>query len=292
MSARIDKRLTNEERAALQSYQFRLPVGEDRCATCAQLVTADGQEGGGHECQRLGHVIAEPAFSRCSLFEAPQDALRRVAVPRCSTTGAYQVKRVPASVDEAAGVGDGDEQGTPTWLLQLLRLEFDFTHDLFASHLNAVALRYFTRDNPAGEQMIGEHARGGWTCFANPPYSRRELPNLANGKPGNDGANILDAMHVCARVAEWSTVVTLTRLEPGAEWFRVIRDNASEIRLLDCRLRFRGQPNLYNFPTCVAVWRPHYTREPGPARVRWWDAQAISAYIDELREVPEVLRGG
>lgn len=150
----------------------------------------------------------------------------------------------PGITNPTAGVGDGDNQGTPLWLFDLLNAEFRFSGDMFANAENALCSVFHTEADP---WRPGATIRlSSW--FANPPYSRKLIG------PAMDT--------VRAAQAEGATVVTLTRLEPGAAWFAVIRAYAQELRLLDCRLRFRGQACSYNFPCCVAVFRPGVTRPP------------------------------
>lgn len=150
----------------------------------------------------------------------------------------------PGITNPTAGVGDGDNQGTPLWLFRLLDAEFRFTGDMFANDANALCKWYHTAENPW--QPCASIRGRSW--FANPPYSRARIG------PAMDT--------VRAAQAEGSTVVTLTRLEPGAKWFRVNRNHAQELRMLDCRLRFRGQSHSYNFPCCVSVFRPGVSPSP------------------------------
>lgn len=143
----------------------------------------------------------------------------------------------PGIRNPTAGVGDGDNQGTPLWLWKLLDREFEFDGDMFANKDNALHENYRTASAPY-ETSPSE----GLVWYANPPYSRHGILGAT--------ATVLRAQKA------GNTVVMLARLEPGAEWFETIHKFADECRLLDTRLRFRGQAHSYNFPCCVSVFNP------------------------------------
>lgn len=162
-------------------------------------------------------------------------------------------KRGAAFSQPTKNVGEGDRQGTPLWLYNLLRKEFRFDGDMFADHGNALSPRYWTLESP----IVPSAFNGvGLTLFANPPYSR---------------GNIRAAAETVRDVANWgNTVVGLTRLEPTAKWWSILRPICSEVRLLDTRLTFRGQSQVYNFPCMVWVACPPYLRRNEP-HVWFWD---------------------
>lgn len=151
----------------------------------------------------------------------------------------------PGHLNPTAGCGTGDEQGTPLWLFNLLDAEFGFDCDMFASHQNALCSTYHTITHRWHASSPGR------VLWANPPYSRRAICRAM--------ADVYEAA-ILGR-----TVVTLTRLEVGADWWAAIDAAASEVRLLEARPKFRGQSNSYNFPCAIAVFRgvriapvPHY----------------------------------
>lgn len=152
-------------------------------------------------------------------------------------------------------VGEGDKQGTPLWLFKLLRDEFWFPGgDLFADHGNALLPTYWTLESPID---VDAYRDLGYTFFANPPYSR---------------GNITAAANTCRALADnGNRVVGLTRAEPTARWWRILRPACAEVRLLDTRLVFRGQEGLYNFPCWVWVAVPPTQRRGHPS-VWFWDA--------------------
>lgn len=151
-------------------------------------------------------------------------------------------------------VGEGDNQGTPLWLFKLLKDEFLFAGDLFAAHGNAVHATYWTEDSPIDVDAYGDL---GITFFANPPYSR---------------GNITTAASTCRALADnGNRVVGLTRAEPTARWWRILRPACAEVRLLDTRLVFRGQKGLYPFPCWVWIAVPPTQRRGHPS-VWFWDA--------------------
>ena len=167
--------------------------------------------------------------------------------------------RGPGYKTPTADVGDGDNQGTPLWLFNLLREEWLFSGgDLFAAHGNALLGRYWTEDRPI---ITRDFENAGLTFWANPPYSR---------------GNIRAAAETVRELTELGNrVVGLTRAEPTAEWWwRTLRPACAEVRLLDTRLTFRGQPNLYNFPCWVWVAVPPMQRR-GEPHVWFWDASEI-----------------
>lgn len=154
----------------------------------------------------------------------------------------------PASLDPRAGCGKGDEQGTPIWLYELLHAEFGFDCDMFSSHENALCSTYHTIDRPWDATSPGS------VLWSNPPYSR--------------GAITAAMAAVREAALQGETVVTLTRLEPGADWWKPIDELAQEVRLLDVRLKFRGQTDSYNFPCAIGVFRGQ-RRAPWPHYYPW-----------------------
>ena len=128
-----------------------------------------------------------------------------------------------------------NEWETPDELFSVLNNEFHFTFDAAANELNHKCPIYSDDSlNLPWAPM---------TVWLNPPYSRDLIqPFMEKAwKESLDGA----------------TVVALVRFDPSAKWFQQYVDGkASEVRMMARRVKFVGADSAYNFPTCVAVYRP------------------------------------
>ena len=130
-----------------------------------------------------------------------------------------------------------DEWRTPLDLFQKLDDEFSFDVDLCTNGENSLCSKYSTDVEmflQKGEDKAGE------VYWMNPPYSR-----------GNIGKCMETAYHL----SENHTVVCLVRFDPSAKWFQKwVDDRATEVRMLDRRVKFQGADSAYNFPCCIVVY--------------------------------------
>jgi len=142
-----------------------------------------------------------------------------------------------------------NEWETPKDLFNKLDDEFGFTVDLCTDGTNSrceqglTEVRSYSK-HPDCIKYTEE------TYWMNPPYSR-DL--------------ISDCMKEAWYISKLGrTVVCLVRFDPSAKWFQEWVDGkASEVRMLDRRVKFRGAPSAYNFPCCVVVYKDGepYTNE-------------------------------
>lgn len=134
---------------------------------------------------------------------------------------------------------NSDSWETPDDLYNKLDAEFHFEFNLCASEVNHRA-QYWT-DN-IQQFVCGMSINNFNSYYMNPPYSRR---------------NINHCMEWMVRLAERVDVpiVTLTRFDPSASWFKTFIDGvADEVRMLAHRVKFKHAPDTYNFPCCVSVF--------------------------------------
>jgi len=132
-----------------------------------------------------------------------------------------------------------DEWETPQDLFDKLDGEFDFDVDLCTSSENSrcpVDIRdiwEFVDDSEFSDQFDG--------FWMNPPYSR-----------GNIDMCMAQAVKLADR---GKTVVCLVRFDPSTQWFqKYVHGVATEVRMMDRRVKFRGADSAYNFPTCIVVY--------------------------------------
>ena len=135
-----------------------------------------------------------------------------------------------------------DEWATPKALFDLLDAEFGFTLDVCASAQNAKCERFFTRDDD------GLLPTWGGVVWMNPPFGHViklwMKKALMSAKAG-------------------ATVVCLVPARTDTRWFHRYAMKATEIRVLDKRLRFDGAAAKAPFPAVVVVFRPDQLREMG-----------------------------
>jgi len=131
-----------------------------------------------------------------------------------------------------------DEWQTPDDLYEKLHEEFNFEVDLCAKQNNTKCQNWSEDIALFVESEQSDKYNQFWI---NPPYSR---------------GNIDEAMsYVCKLHEEGKIITGLVRLDPTAKWFKKFVDGvASEVRLLDKRIRFKGASASYNFPCCVVVY--------------------------------------
>jgi len=132
-----------------------------------------------------------------------------------------------------------DEWETQDDLYQVLNQEFGFQFDLCANEKNTKCA-HWSEDVQDFAVCIG--VRDYDVYWMNPPYSRKNINKCMAAATYMNGHG--------------KTVVTLTRFDPTANWFKSCVDGiAQEVRMLDKRLRFKGAAASYPFPCCVSVYR-------------------------------------
>jgi len=142
-----------------------------------------------------------------------------------------------------------DQWETPDDLYNKLDEEFKFGIDLCAAKngSNAKCDEYVSDLGKFVDKVD-------WTlptCWMNPPYSR---------------GNIDFCMETMVELAKspcagYPVIVTLTRFDPSASWFKQYVDGvADEVRMLAHRVKFKGAKNAYNFPCCISIYNESYRR--------------------------------
>lgn len=134
-----------------------------------------------------------------------------------------------------------DEYGTPLDLFEHLDREFRFKLDAAASHSNTCLPNYITAEQNALTTSWYKRSGGG-VVWVNPPYSKPLIGYFVRKMVAESGGVV---------------VVALIRHDPSTDWFqRWVYSYAAEIRMLKYRVKHRGGDGLYNFPQCIAVFRP------------------------------------
>lgn len=147
-----------------------------------------------------------------------------------------------------------DEWRTQKSLYDRLNKEFGFEVDLCANEHNAKCHIYSSDIEQFYEQGRMHSCKSFWM---NPPYSRGNIDRCIKTAYG---ISLFD-----------KTVVTLTRFDPSASWFRKYIDGcAYEVRMLARRPKFIGADHAYNFPCCVSVFLSAKIKEM-PTIYRIWD---------------------
>src|SRR4051812_12604392 len=113
-----------------------------------------------------------------------------------------------------------DEWGTPLQLFATLNREFRFTLDPASTHANAKCALHYTREDNGLAQDWGQH-----TVWMNPPYGNA-IPRWVD-----------KAIHSAAHGA---TVATLLPCRTDTRWYAACLEHASELRMIQGRLRFEG----------------------------------------------------
>jgi len=135
----------------------------------------------------------------------------------------------------------GDNWETPDELYQVLNKEFNFQFDLCASKDNTKCPEW---SDDIESFAISEQVYDFSRYWMNPPYSRKNIDNAI------ESATIVKG--------RGSMVVCLVRFDPTADWFKRYVDGvASEVRMLDRRVKFKGAPSAYNFPCCIPIYTPY-----------------------------------
>jgi DNA (cytosine-5)-methyltransferase 1 len=136
----------------------------------------------------------------------------------------------------------GDVWESEHQLFHQLDAKFHFGLDAAAEHLTAKCDRYITKEQDALTQPWGGN---GWV-WLNPPYSRELIKQF------------MEKVH--AETMSGTDVVTLTRFDPSAEWFKQHVDGvAHTVLMLGNRVKFHGATDSYNFPCCVSIFRGGWT---------------------------------
>jgi len=151
-----------------------------------------------------------------------------------------------------------DEWGTPDELFGRLNEEFNFNLDLCArpDGANAKCAEWSYDVKLFAHSLIPE-AHPQDVYWMNPPYSR---------------GNINMCMEQAVKLARRDhTVICLVRFDPSTQWFqKYVGGVASEVRMLDRRVKFMGAPSAYNFPCCVVVYDPDHFDLDAPTTYNIW----------------------
>ena len=120
---------------------------------------------------------------------------------------------------------------TPQCLFDVLDREFKFTLDAAASEENAKCDKFYTREQDSMSIEWRDER-----VFLNPPYSRKSIESY-----GVEGW--LAKAHVSAS-QHGSLVVVLTPGDCSTGWFAKYAELASEVRLLNPRVKFVPPPGV------------------------------------------------
>jgi len=147
-----------------------------------------------------------------------------------------------------------DQWETPDDLFRKLDKEFNFTLDLCSTPQNS---RCLTGTDDIESLSDGQNEYS--TFWMNPPYSR-----------GNIDKCMKKAVDL-VRSNAGSTLVTLTRFDPSARWFRQYVDgSAHTVRMLNKRIKFKGAKDSYNFPCCVSIYNDNPLIDPTDYYIWGW----------------------
>lgn len=150
-------------------------------------------------------------------------------------------------VDQALFTSDSIEHGTPRDLFEALDREFHFHFDAAATLDNRKLQRFLT--GPCTGNWKGEHCGcglcGDWldyTVFVNPPYGKK--------------LSYAWVKKCWTAASQGATVVALLPARTDTSWFHNFVWRATEVRLIQGRLKFEGNDSSAPFPSMVVVWRP------------------------------------
>ncbi len=133
-----------------------------------------------------------------------------------------------------------DTWATPDELYDPLNDEFKFEFDLCADEENTKCISWssYIENFVTLSDVVSQFD----SFWINPPYSR---------------GNINIAVECVSKLNDLGkTIVSLTRFDPTADWFKLYVDGvASEVRMLDRRVKFVGASSGYPFPCCVSIYR-------------------------------------
>lgn len=129
---------------------------------------------------------------------------------------------------------NNQEWETPQWLFDELNREFNFNLDVCASENNHKCLNYFTKDDDAlTKNWVG-------TCYMNPPYSK---VGVWIDKACNEA------------IKHNNTIVCLILAKTNTNWWHDFCMYASEIRLIQGRIKFEGAKHGLPWPTAIVIFR-------------------------------------
>lgn len=126
---------------------------------------------------------------------------------------------------------------TPTALFECLDKEFGFVCDLAASSENTLVPSCFFTE----ERSALAHAWPRGPCWLNPPFG---------------SAMLQWAKRVVSEARLGSTVVALVPVRSDTGWWHSLVPNATEVRFMRGRLKFRGGKAFAPFPSAIVVVTP------------------------------------
>ena len=151
----------------------------------------------------------------------------------------------------------GDSWETPPELYNPLNEEFKFGFDLCADENNKKCGHWSSDIEKTTKEILDckNHLFSGYnlvdTYWINPPYSKGNIDLcMADVSQLNDIGKV---------------IVSLTRFDPTAKWFKDNVDGvACEVRMLDKRVKFINEAGnssgSYPFPCCVSIFRGYRPR--------------------------------
>ncbi len=144
-------------------------------------------------------------------------------------------------LNESMMSSECDQWETPQDLFGRIDAEFKFGCDVCATKENAKCAVYFTEVDDG----LSQEWRG--TCWMNPPYGRviRDWMKKAYQ------SSLLGAVIVC-----------LVPCRTDTKWWHSYAMKASEIRLVEGRLRFIGAPQFAPFPSALIIFDGERARFP------------------------------
>jgi len=137
-----------------------------------------------------------------------------------------------------------DEWGTPQYLYDVLDAEFDFEVDVCANEKNHKCPIYFSKEVDGLKQDWSNKR-----CFMNPPYGKEIGKWTAKA--------VESAKH-------GAIIVGLLPNRSDTKWYADVM-KASEIRIIQGRLRFNDGAVGAPFPSVIAIWGT-----PTTPRVVYW----------------------
>ena len=134
---------------------------------------------------------------------------------------------------------------TPRSLYDPLNAEFQFEWDLAASSENALAPRYYTKEQDGLKQP--------WSgvCWLNPPFGQQSAKMVDWIKRAFDETQIRDDL----------TVVMLIPARTNTRWFHRYCMKAAEVRFICGRPRFGDATHGLPQPLVLVVFRKHVGTE-------------------------------
>ena len=134
-----------------------------------------------------------------------------------------------------------DSWQTPDWLFRRLDEEFSFVLDPCCTVESARCAKFYTVETDGLAQV--------WSgaVYMNPPYGRGIIQWV---KKAYEESRKLGCVVVC-----------LLPVRSDTRWWHLYCMKASEIRLLDKRLEFKGSTNKAPFPSAVVIFDGSYDGE-------------------------------